>query len=169
MNREKSVDESWKESAAQEKERLENIALPPVPRSGTHSAGQTGGGGADKTSARGNSQASAQSPAGSRQPSQPQDVPGHTPEEPSGAYEADFVNYISSLAYQAMVFLGEIPNPVTNTSEKNLEQAKFVIETLILLQEKTKGNLTRKESDVLNTAAYELQMKFVEVSEKETA
>ncbi|OGX09749.1 MAG: hypothetical protein A2Y05_01070 [Omnitrophica WOR_2 bacterium GWA2_53_43] len=78
------------------------------------------------------------------------------------------MNYISGLAYQAMVFLGEIPNPVTNASEKNLEQAKFVIETLILLQEKTKGNLTQKESDVLNTAAYELQMKFVEVSEKET-
>lgn len=149
MDHEKSVDESWKESAAQEKERLEHIAR---------------GGGADKTSARGNPQASAQSPA----PSQPQDVPGRTREEPSGDYEADFVNYISSLAYQAMVFLGEIPNPVTNTSEKNLEQAKFVIETLILLQEKTKGNLTRKESDVLNTAAYELQMKFVEASEKET-
>ncbi len=151
MDREKSVDESWKESAAQEKERLEHIAR---------------GGGADKTSAQENPQAPAQSPAGSRQPSQPQDVPGHTREEPSGAYEADFVNYISSLAYQAMVFLGEIPNPVTNTSEKNPEQAKFVIETLILLQEKTKGNLTRKESDVLNTAAYELQMKFVEISEK---
>lgn len=157
MDREKSVDESWKESAAQEKERLENIARLPT--------GQAGGGGADKTSARGNPQAPTQSPA----PSQPQDVPGHTREEPSGAYEVDFVNYISSLAYQAMVFLGEIPNPVTNTSEKNPEQAKFVIETLILLQEKTKGNLTQKESDVLNTAAYELQMKFVEVSEKETA
>ncbi len=154
MNREKSIDESWKESAAQEKERLENIAR---------------AGGADKTSARENPQAPAQSPTGSRQPSQPQDVLDPTREETSGAYETDFVNYISSLAYQAMIFLGEIPNPVTNTSEKNLAQAKFVIETLILLQEKTKGNLTRKESDVLNTAAYELQMKFVEVSEKEAA
>ena len=167
MNREKSVDESWKESAAQEKEKLENIARLPVPQSGTYSAGQAGGGGTDKTSARGNPQASAQPSSDSRQPSQPQDVPGQAHEEPSGAYEADFVNYISSLAYQAMVFLGEIPNPVTNNSEKNLEQAKFVIETLILLQEKTKGNLTRKESDALNTAAYELQMKFVEASEKE--
>ena len=149
MNREKSVDESWKESAAQEKERLENIAR---------------GSGADKTSPRVNAQSSPQSSAGSRQPSQPQDVPGPTHEDPSGAYEANFINYISGLAYQAMVFLGEIPNPVTNTSEKNLEQAKFAIETLILLQEKTKGNLTQKESDVLNTAAYELQMKFVEIS-----
>src|SRR3989338_8847829 len=114
MNREKSVDESWKESAAQEKERLENIAR---------------GSGADKTSPRVNAQSSPQSSAGSRQPSQPQDVPGPTHEDPSGAYEA-----------------------------------KFAIETLILLQEKTKGNLTQKESDVLNTAAYELQMKFVEIS-----
>mgnify|MGYP001580578941 FL=1 len=149
MDREKSVDESWKESAAQEKERLENIAR---------------AGGADKTSAQGNPQPASQPSPGPQQQSQS----GHAREEPSGAYETDFVNYISSLAYQAMVFLGEIPNPVTNTSEKNPEQAKFVIETLILLQEKTKGNLTRKESDVLNTAAYELQMKFVEASEKET-
>ena len=152
MNREKSVDESWKESAAQEKERLENIAR---------------AGGADKTSARENPRATSQPSTGSRPPPQPQDVPGPTRGEPSNAYEADFINYISGLAYQAMVFLGEIPNPVTNASEKNLEQAKFVIETLILLQEKTKGNLTQKESDVLNTAAYELQMKFVEVSDKE--
>ena len=161
MNREKSVDETWKESAAQEKERLENIARLPDR--------QAGGSGTDKTSARENPQAAPQPAAGSRQQPQPQDVPGHTREEPSSACEADFVNYISSLAYQAMVFLGEIPNPATNTSEKNLEQAKFVIETLILLQEKTKGNLTSKESDMLNTAAYELQMKFVEMSEKGSA
>ena len=154
MNREKYVDETWKESAAQEKERLENIAR---------------GSGADKKSARGNPQASAQSSPDPSPPSASPEVPGRTHEEPSSAHEADFVNYISGLAYQAMVFLGEIPNPVTNTSEKNLEQAKFVIETLILLQEKTKGNLTQKESDVLNTAAYELQMKFVEISQKEAA
>lgn len=149
MNREKSVDESWKESAAQEKERLENIARTT---------------GTDKTSTRGNPQPASQPSSGSQQ--QSQSSPAH--EEPSGAYEANFVNYISGLAYQAMVFMGEIPNPATNTNEKNLEQAKFVIETLILLQEKTKGNLTQKESDMLNTAAYELQMKFVEISQKET-
>lgn len=168
MNREKSVDESWKESAAQEKERLENIARLPVPQSGTYSAGQAGAGSANRTSPRENPPGATPSPADSRQQPQPQDVPGPAHEEPSGDYEANFINYISGLAYQAMVFMGEIPNPVTNTNEKNLEQAKFVIETLILLQEKTKGNLTRKESDMLNTAAYELQMKFVEISQKET-
>lgn len=150
MNREKSVDESWKESAAQEKERLENIARgispPPEAPRGEGASGQ-------------------EPPASSRQqPRAGDNTSGQAREEPSGAYEADFVNYITGLAYQAMIFLGEIPNPVTNAGEKNLEQAKYVIETLILLQEKTKGNLTKKESDVLNTAAYELQMKYVEVS-----
>lgn len=152
MNREKSVDESWKESAALEKERLENIAR---------------GGGKNKVSSQENPGSSAQSSEGSRMQPQSKDVSEHVHEAPSKAYETDFINYISGLAYQAMVFLGEIPSPVTNTNEKNLEQAKFVIETLILLQEKTKGNLTKKESDVLNTAAYELQMKFVEISQKE--
>ncbi len=161
MNREKYVDESWKESAAQEKEKLENIARLPDR--------QAGGSGADKTSARGNPQASAQPSTGPRQSSPQPEATDHAHPEPSAAFEADFMNYISGLAYQTMVFLGEIPNPVTNISEKNLEQAKFVIETLILLQEKTKGNLTKKESDMLNTAAYELQMKFVEMSEKGSA
>ena len=153
MNREKSVDESWKESAAQEKERLETIAR----------------GGGDKSSMQRDPSAATRPSAGPRQASQPHDARDPAPEEPSGAHEADFMNYLSGLAYQTMVFLGEIPNPVTNTNEKNLEQAKFIIDTLILLQEKTKGNLTRKESDMLNTAAYELQMKFIEISQKETA
>ncbi len=115
MEREKFIDESWKESAAQEKERLENIAR---------------GGTADKTSAHGNQRSSSpqgasvqEPPASPRQQSQAEDSPGQTREDPSGAYEADFVNYITGLAYQAMVFLGEIPNPVTNVTEKNLEQA----------------------------------------------
>lgn len=142
MDREKSVDESWKEAASLEKEKLENIARgKKTPGPGAAPAGH-GHSHADHPQAQ---------------------------QEPSNVYEADFVNYITSLAYQAMIFMGEIPNPVSQMPEKNLEQAKFVIETLIMLQEKTKGNLTKKEGDVLNTAAYELQMKYVEVTQKEAA
>ncbi|OGX38806.1 MAG: hypothetical protein A3G91_03705 [Omnitrophica WOR_2 bacterium RIFCSPLOWO2_12_FULL_50_9] len=77
------------------------------------------------------------------------------------------MNYVTSLAFQAMVFLGEIPNPMTNETEQNLQQAKFVIDTLVMLRGKTKGNLTKKESDMLNATAYELQMKYVELASKE--
>lgn len=95
--------------------------------------------------------------------SQPQD----TDVQEQQALELNFVGYMTSLAFQAMVFLGEVPNPVTNLVEKNLEQAKLLIDTLALLREKTKGNLNKQEQDTINAYIYELQMKFVEVLEKE--
>ena len=75
--------------------------------------------------------------------------------------EVDFLTYITSLAFQAMVFLGEVPSPATNKIEKNLPQAKILIDTLGLLREKTKGNLNEQEDKLLNTSVYELQMKYV--------
>ncbi len=77
--------------------------------------------------------------------------------------ELNFLNYLSSLVFQAMIFLGDMPNPVTQQPEKNLRQAKFFIDTLALLREKTKGNLTKQEEDLLNGSLYELQMRYVEV------
>ena len=65
-----------------------------------------------------------------------------------------------------MIFLGEMPNPVTNQVEKNLKQAKFLIDTLIILRDKTKGNLTKEEDDLLNGSIYELQLRYVDLSKK---
>ncbi len=81
--------------------------------------------------------------------------------------QLDFANYVASLGFQALVFMGEIPNPITNEIQKNLPQSKFLIDTLSLLREKTKGNLTEQEDRLLNGSIYELQVKFVEVLQKE--
>ena len=81
--------------------------------------------------------------------------------------QLDFFNYIASLSFQAMIFLGEVPNPLTNQTEKNLKQAKFLIDTLILIREKTVGNLTKEEGELLNGSVYELQRRYLEVSQKE--
>ena len=81
--------------------------------------------------------------------------------------ELNFLNYLSSLVFQSMIFLGDMPNPVTNKSEKNLPQAKFLIDTLSLLRDKTKGNLTKEEEDLLNGSVYELQMRYVDVLNQE--
>ncbi|MCK5214935.1 MAG: DUF1844 domain-containing protein [Candidatus Omnitrophica bacterium] len=81
-----------------------------------------------------------------------------------GMMEVTFVNYVTSLVLQAMIFLGEMPNPLTSKVEKNLDQAKFLIDTLILIREKTKGNLSKEEEDILNHSLYELQMKYIEFS-----
>ena len=90
-----------------------------------------------------------------------------TPEQNNSTEQLDFMAYLSSLAFQAMVFLGEIPNPLNNKTEQNLQQAKFLIDTLTLLKEKTKGNLAAQEDNLLNTSLYELQMKYVQAVPKE--
>ena len=63
-----------------------------------------------------------------------------------------------------MIFLGEMPNPITNKIEKNLKQAKFLIDTLVILRDKTKGNLSKEEDDLLNGSIYELQLRYVDLS-----
>lgn len=75
--------------------------------------------------------------------------------------EPDFNFFITTLAIQASIFLGETPNPVTNKKEEDLNQAKFIIDTLNMLKEKTKGNLSKEESNVLEAVLYELRMQYV--------
>ena len=82
--------------------------------------------------------------------------------------EINFINYISSLAFQALIFLGELPNPLDDSKiEKNLPQAKFLIDTLVMIREKTKNNLSPEEENLISATVYELQMKFVELLKKE--
>ena len=73
---------------------------------------------------------------------------------------------VSSLSMQAIIFLGEIDNPITHKKEENLDQAKYIIDTLALLKEKTKGNLTGNEANVLDSVLYELRVKYTARSGK---
>jgi hypothetical protein len=68
-------------------------------------------------------------------------------------------------AGSALVGLGEAPNPATGERAVDLEQAREAIETLLLLREKTRGNLTEDESRLLQEILYDLQLRFVQVSE----
>ncbi len=94
-------------------------------------------------------------------PSQPSQEDAVTP---AAEPQLDFFNYIASLGFQTMIFLGEMPNPITNKAEKNLKQAKFLIDTLVILRDKTKGNLSKEEDDLLNGSIYELQLRYVDLS-----
>lgn len=73
----------------------------------------------------------------------------------------DFKFFITTLGLQASIFLGKIPNPASKKIEQNLPQAKFLIDTLDVLKEKTSGNLTKDETDLLETLLYELRMEYV--------
>lgn len=75
--------------------------------------------------------------------------------------EPDFSFFITTLTLQASIALGQIPNPVTNKKEEDLTQAKFLIDTLGMLKEKTKGNLSTDETNLLENLLYELRMQYV--------
>jgi len=73
----------------------------------------------------------------------------------------DFGFFLSTLSMQAMIALGEVPHPVTQARQEDLEQARYLIDVLGTLQEKTKGNLTPEETELLEGILYELRMKYV--------
>lgn len=75
--------------------------------------------------------------------------------------EANFSAFISSLAMEALIFLGEIPNPMTKKKEVNPAQARYIIDIISLLKDKTKGNLTAEETNTLDNILYELRTKFI--------
>jgi len=79
----------------------------------------------------------------------------------------DFNFFITTLALQASIFLGAIVNPATNKKEQDLTQAKFIIDTLAMLKEKTKGNLTQEENNLIENALYELRMQYVDKTKEE--
>ena len=80
--------------------------------------------------------------------------------------EPDFSFFITTLGLQASIALGEIANPITKQKEENLNQAKFIIDTLSLLKEKTKGNLDPEEEKILDNLLYELRMLYVSKTAK---
>jgi uncharacterized protein YjaG (DUF416 family) len=75
--------------------------------------------------------------------------------------EPDFTFFITTLTLQASISLGHIPNPTTDKKEENLTQAKFLIDTLGMLKEKTKGNLSKEEVDLLENVLYELRTQYI--------
>ena len=83
--------------------------------------------------------------------------------EPAGfpPMQAGFITLIAELAMQASLFMGEIPDPQTNEPIEDLNRAKYLIDELGMLEEKTKGNLTPDEEDALKNVLYELRMAFV--------
>lgn len=76
--------------------------------------------------------------------------------------EPTFTIFLSSISMQAMIALGKLENPITGKIEKNMEQAKFLIDTLDILKNKTKGNLTVEEEKLLDESLFNLRMAYVE-------
>jgi hypothetical protein len=77
--------------------------------------------------------------------------------------QVSFLAFVFSLASNAAVHFGDLPDPTTNqTREPDLEGASQLIEILAMLEEKTRGNLSAEERQLLDQVLFELRMRYVE-------
>ena len=91
-------------------------------------------------------------------------VPSDKEQKQAPLPEVTFSTFIISLSSSALVHLGEIPDPSTNQTRIDLQMAKQIIDTLGMLEEKTKGNLEEGEIRLLRSILYDLRMRYVQKS-----
>ena len=75
-----------------------------------------------------------------------------------------FLDMVGLFGSQAMIALGKLANPATGKAEKNLPAARLFIDTLEMLEHKTKGNLNSDETKVLSATLTDLRLMFIEES-----
>jgi hypothetical protein len=78
--------------------------------------------------------------------------------------DVTFTSFFMALNTSALFHLGEISDPATGKPQKDIAMAKHTIDTMLLLQKKTAGNLTDEEKDLVETSLYDLQMRFVKAN-----
>ena len=85
----------------------------------------------------------------------------------AGEVTQRFIEFVMMQAQNAAFMLGQIPHPQTGKAEVNLDMAQLLIDQLVMIQQKTAGNLNSDESKILGGAISNLQMAFVEAVRKE--
>ena len=76
----------------------------------------------------------------------------------------NFSMFILSLTTSALVCLGELPDPITKEKVINLSLAQQTISIIEILKEKTTGNLSEDEENLIGTVLYDLRMKYIQSS-----
>ncbi|MDR1613247.1 MAG: DUF1844 domain-containing protein [Planctomycetota bacterium] len=80
--------------------------------------------------------------------------------------EASFLQLLGGMAVQTLVHLGQMTNPMTKDMGVDLPNAKYSIDILAILQEKTKGNLTPGETEYLQNILRDLRLQYVSIAGK---
>jgi 3-oxoacyl-ACP reductase-like protein len=85
---------------------------------------------------------------------------GNDPPMPPASMEM----LVTTLATEALMALGQIPHPLTNETKLQKHQAQYLIDTLDLLREKTKGNLSEREQQLIEAVLHQVRMVFIAVT-----
>ena len=73
-----------------------------------------------------------------------------------------FISLTMMLASAAWQQLGKVPNPVTGKLEKEIANAQVTIELLVMIRDKTKGNLSAEEEKLINNTISDLQLNYAD-------
>ena len=77
-----------------------------------------------------------------------------------------FTDLILSLAQSVYVLLGVVEDPFSKEKKVDLKQAKYTIDLIEVLKEKTEGNLLQDEQELLEEVLYDLRMKYLNALDK---
>jgi hypothetical protein len=83
----------------------------------------------------------------------------------SGEMTRRFIEFVLMQAQQIALMLGQIPGPDGQPMEPNLPVARIFIDQLEMIREKTRGNLTKEEEEILSKVLADLQLAFVEAGQ----
>jgi Domain of unknown function (DUF1844) len=72
---------------------------------------------------------------------------------------------LSTLVTEAMIAMGQMPYPGTNETVVRRNQAKYLIDTIDVIRDKTKGNVTAEETEMMENVLHQLRMAFVRLGE----
>ena len=103
------------------------------------------------------------SPASGESLNEAPDILDDDDEIPGADDPASFVNFLSTLATNAAASLGAVPHPATGKRSLDLDTGKYWLDVLGMLRDKTKGNLHKEESRLLEGLLGDLRMQYVQL------
>jgi hypothetical protein len=92
------------------------------------------------------------------------DAPAAPPAGATALPQVDFHTFVLSLGSSALLHLGELEVPGAEGPQKDLALAKHTIDVLVMLEEKTRGNLTPAEEKLISSLLYDLRLRYVEAT-----
>ena len=89
---------------------------------------------------------------------------GDSPQQETVLPEINFINFLFSISTSALIQMGEIEDPISQQTVKNLPLAKQTIDLIGMLKEKTKGNLNPDEAKLIENILFDLRMRYVKAT-----
>jgi len=89
---------------------------------------------------------------------------GDSPDQDVVLPEINFINFLFSISTSALIQMGEIEDPISQKTVKNLPLAKQTIDLIGMLKEKTMGNLTPDETKLIENILFDLRMRYVKAT-----